>query len=74
MAREPGVALLMIASGSQIKFEFDTLKAQYFSRKLYLYVEWFRASFMGRTELGRRREEKRLRIGFCFVQSCGRGD
>ena len=35
MARQPGVALLMIASGSQIKLEFETLKAQYFSRKLY---------------------------------------
>ena len=36
MAREPGVALLVIASGSQIKLEFETLKAQYISRKLYL--------------------------------------
>ena len=36
MAREPGVSLLMIASDSQIKFEFETLKAQYVSRKLSL--------------------------------------
>ena len=36
MACKPGVALLMIAYGSQIKLEFETLKAQYFSRKLYL--------------------------------------
>ena len=31
MAREPGVAHLMIACGSQIKLEFETLKAQYFT-------------------------------------------
>ena len=55
MTREPGVALLMIASGSQIKLVFETLKVQYFSQKLYLYVEGFRASFTCRAELGRRR-------------------
>ena len=60
MAREPGVALLMIAFGSQIKLEFETMKAQYFSRKLYLYVEWFRVH--SRVGLNLAEEEKKKNV------------
>ena len=59
MDREPDVALLMIAPGSHIKLELETLKSQYFSRKLNGFVLHLHAGL----NLAEGEKKQFLRIG-----------